>query len=784
MNWFSINHKKFITDFINKTYSEYKYSTDDKNPCKKSICDTCAKFCTGILNDNENMNVDIKNCNCKKKVMNKFESFLHQNFLSEYYKDHSLEPNPVNRGLLIYHGLGSGKTCTSLMIAKNIRKVKPNMKIIILIQARLEIDPWKKELFSSCGLLNEPKSNYQNQKLFYNLLNEYNIHIVHYNAFNVLKENIVDINFNNSIIIMDETHNFLKSLRNIDPKERLKNPSFYLYSKIVKSNRSKLILLSGTPIYNHPVELSYLFNMLTGDEKYLTINIDNFNNKFYHDNQLINKNLFLNKIHGMVSYFKGASDNAYAKKTQKMIKSDLTIKQSNIYDHLINETSKMKYNLEDGTRFFIDNFAKNKNRRKVDLLLRYDKFMRTTNKENEKDNKNFFLINILEVCNLVFPLTIYNKFGKKKSNFKYLIDEKYKKNPTDVYNELNRINFFNLDNIQNYSSKFYKIYNKIKESNGPVIVYSFFRELYGIHSFTEFLKAQGYKNASEDGTGNNRFMVWSGQRDKQSENLKDIFNQLDNADGSKIKVFCMTTAGAEGIDLKSIRQIHLMEPTWNYVIMKQIMGRGLRVCSHSHLPLSEQKLDVFLYYGSNLELTMTDIALKKYKRNLVFDELLKISAVDCYLNDKRNNLNIPCYSYDNFNDDDIINTSKPDDYNINLFKEIQKNGKKYYMDQTPLDNKLFKIFEYEEDLNTFLNKKPVFLGFMKMKHEDDFEIDFISDVKRKLYQISDSTKIDSELKEISNNLNINIQNLNQQQVTEKICDVVREKIIEKKILNK
>ena len=196
--------------------------------------------------------------------------------------------------------------------------------------------------------------------------------------------------------------------------------------------------------------------------------------------------------------------------------------------------------------------------------------------------------------------------------------------------------------------------------------------------------------------------------------------------------------------------------------------------------LVDQKLDVFLYYGSKLELFMVDIALKKFKRNKKFEDTLKMAAIDCNLNEKRNKLDNSCYPYDKLNDSTIINTVRLDDYNINLFKEIEKNGKKYYMDQTPMDNNTFKVFKHEGPVDMFLQKRPTLIGFLIMKHEDDFEINLIRDSKQKLMELTNQS-IDPELKAISKNLNINIKGLNEEEVKELICEKVKQKMIEKEM---
>ena len=60
----------------------------------------------------------------------------------------------------------------------------------------------------------------------------------------------------------------------------------------------------------------------------------------------------------------------------------------------------------------------------------------------------------------------------------------------------------------------------------------------------------------------------------------------------------ITSAGAEGLDLKNIRQIHIMEPYWNEVRVKQVIGRGVRNNSHKDLPPKEQKCNCFSLFFS------------------------------------------------------------------------------------------------------------------------------------------------------------------------------------------
>ena len=72
-------------------------------------------------------------------------------------------------------------------------------------------------------------------------------------------------------------------------------------------------------------------------------------------------------------------------------------------------------------------------------------------------------------------------------------------------------------------------------------------------------------------------------------------DKLDNRHGEIIKVFMITSAGAEGISLRNVRYVHIVEPYWHPVRMEQVIGRARRICSHQDLPEKERKVDVNLY---------------------------------------------------------------------------------------------------------------------------------------------------------------------------------------------
>ena len=74
-----------------------------------------------------------------------------------------------------------------------------------------------------------------------------------------------------------------------------------------------------------------------------------------------------------------------------------------------------------------------------------------------------------------------------------------------------------------------------------------------------------------------------------------------NLNGELCRVFCITSAGAEGLSLKNVRRVHIMEPYWNPVRTDQVKGRAVRICSHIDLEYSEspelnqRTVEVFTY---------------------------------------------------------------------------------------------------------------------------------------------------------------------------------------------
>lgn len=141
-----------------------------------------------------------------------------------------------------------------------------------------------------------------------------------------------------------------------------------------------------------------------------------------------------------------------------------------------------------------------------------------------------------------------------------------------------------------------------KPGIGPGLVYSQFIDS-GVKLVGRTLTAHGFieitnitdvlKSKSNGGAA---YAIISGEVDPdlRSEIIK-IFNSMENAHGEIIAVLLVTSTGAEGLDLKNVRHIHVMEPYWHWARIAQVLARGVRMGSHIGLAESDRNVQPYIY---------------------------------------------------------------------------------------------------------------------------------------------------------------------------------------------
>lgn len=73
---------------------------------------------------------------------------------------------------------------------------------------------------------------------------------------------------------------------------------------------------------------------------------------------------------------------------------------------------------------------------------------------------------------------------------------------------------------------------------------------------------------------------------------------VDDYNAGRIKVLLLSGAGSEGLDLKGTQLLQVMEPHWQNAKIRQVEGRAVRNGSHSHLPPELRNVHIQHYYST------------------------------------------------------------------------------------------------------------------------------------------------------------------------------------------
>jgi hypothetical protein len=206
-------------------------------------------------------------------------------------------------------------------------------------------------------------------------------------------------------------------------------------------------------------------------------------------------------------------------------------------------------------------------------------------------------------------------------------------------------------NLSVLSPKYVKILDNINNTPGLVFCYSQFRSVEGIEMFARVMNFNGYSQLRATIIGKDRvklefetditpgkrvryeitpnqwrtllvesvnsngvklngiddvvpidkvhlcyYALWTGtETPEQRSAIQREYNKMENMYGQKCLILLITQSGAEGISLKNVRQVHIMEPYWNNVRVNQVIGRARRIKSHVNLPEEQRNVKVFNY---------------------------------------------------------------------------------------------------------------------------------------------------------------------------------------------
>ena len=134
--------------------------------------------------------------------------------------------------------------------------------------------------------------------------------------------------------------------------------------------------------------------------------------------------------------------------------------------------------------------------------------------------------------------------------------------------------------LKDYSTKFHNCLKNLNQY-GPHFVYSNFVAAGGTEDFAIALKQHGYSEFGTSSSSGLKYGVFRTGKDDENKKMVETFNHPDNKDGSMIKLIIGSPAMKEGVSLKRVRHIHLLDLHWNKSRMEQVIARGIRFCSQA-----------------------------------------------------------------------------------------------------------------------------------------------------------------------------------------------------------
>ena len=400
-------------------------------------------------------------------------------------------------GLVVAHGLGSGKTLTSIAAQEALK-----MPASVVVPASLGAN-YQKEVKKHLKGRGQPR------------------HIL--SMQNMAMKGIVP---QDPMMIVDEAH-------------RAREPATKTYKTLAKNKAEKRMLLTGSPFYNHPSDVSPLVNLAAGG-KVLPMGKEDFS-KRYISSEKVKPGLW-GRLRGIqpgerevvnprtapelkrtlkkwVDYHPGTTEN-FPEVTREDIKVPMHPKQQQMYDAMLGQAPPwVAYKIRQGL----------------------------PPSKQESQQLNAFMQAVRQISNTTAP---FHQEGQA-----------YDPKIEAAYGNLKK----NLD--ENPRSK--------------ALVFSNYLDA-GVNPYKQRLEKDKVP-----------YGEFTGALSKtKREELVQQYNT------GQLRALLLSSAGGEGLDTKGTRLIQLLEPHWNAEKLNQAEGRGIRYMSHADLPPEERKVLVQRYLAT------------------------------------------------------------------------------------------------------------------------------------------------------------------------------------------
>ena len=475
-------------------------------------------------------------------------------------------------------------------------------------------------------------------------------------------------NLDNTLLIIDEAHNMTG------------NGQGYAVKKIIEDSKNlRIVLLSATPMKNFADSIVELGNYLRPtNSPMLRDKIFTSHKSHEMDFKPGGREYLRKMIRGYVSYLRGADPLTFAERIDigeippglsftKVIRCYMLPFQLVAYRGVIeSEEDRLDRISEAVANFVFPGLSREKTNRK--LIGFYGI-------EGVNEIRSQLKNNAEQICEKTAATVLADYKIKDISSLIFLTD-----NSKVVSGDIYSIKY-----LKHFSIKFFTVLQNINQivygqrGTGITFVYSNLVRV-GIEIFQEVLQRNGYLEFQENTSsytiksdtrcyycGNTydnhnhiskdiphhtfypaTYVTVTGKSEENQEQipaekhriLNTVFNNVENRDGKYIKIVIGSKVMNEGITLRNVKEIHVLDVHFNLGKVDQVIGRGIRFCTHYNIINDHNlypKVEIYKYVVSiKGELTTEEDLYKKaelkYKLVKETERIIQEEAIDCPLN--------------------------------------------------------------------------------------------------------------------------------------------------------
>jgi hypothetical protein len=621
---------------------------------------------------------------------NEFELSPVQRFVSRFLSAGS----PYNSALL-YHGVGVGKTCAAISIAESYLEMFPRRKVIVVAPPNIQPN-FRRTIFDIDNLKIASDENTPNTQKgctgnFYLLrtgteferektviasrvrgLIDMRYEFMGYIQFGRSIEKVrarggqeaVRRMFEGRLILIDEAHN----LRDVPGESEDDNidsaggdeevedskagkrltPSLLEVLKVVHG--TKLVLLTATPMYNNYREIIFLLNLLLLNDKRLRLKESDIfapNGSFVPGGE----EKLGNAAAAYISFMRGENPLSFPIRLKPAIASIENWPERNPKGDPVDSGIQVK------------------NLPLVPVLFEGDSLNDYLKISEDAVRRGGVAVSSIDTMvqsgNWLYPGTEALESRIRDVGF----DACFSETGGQFTSKQGPPKWLLAENLKSVSPKAAFIVKNLQTAKGVVFIYSRFIKS-GALPLALALEANGYvpfgrepflANGAQDGLG--RVCAFCQKREKghTGHTFKEATYILltgkgslspnnsamvakarasSNRYGLEIKIIVGSQVASEGIDLRFVREIYVFDSWFHLNKMEQVLGRGVRTCSHALLEPEKRNTTIYLLVNrfpedveeETADLYMYRVAMKKAQQMGKVTRVLKRYALDCNLN--------------------------------------------------------------------------------------------------------------------------------------------------------